>query len=56
MGYERRHVVNLVRLVELGRLDFSRSISGTLPLVDAATGVEQLASKAGNPIPLVLLP
>jgi threonine dehydrogenase-like Zn-dependent dehydrogenase len=55
-GSEPRHVLDLVRLFELGRLDFSRSISGTLPLADAATGVEQLASKAGNPIRLVLLP
>jgi threonine dehydrogenase-like Zn-dependent dehydrogenase len=55
-GSEPRHVVDLVHLFELGRLDFSRSISGTLPLADAAIGVERLASKAGNPIRLVLLP
>jgi threonine dehydrogenase-like Zn-dependent dehydrogenase len=55
-GYEARHIVDLVRLTQLGRLDLSRSISGTLPLAEAATGVEQLVSKAGNPIRLVLLP
>src|SRR5215831_9130340 len=32
MGYEPRHVVDLVRLTQLGRLDLSRSISATLPL------------------------
>jgi NADPH:quinone reductase-like Zn-dependent oxidoreductase len=56
LGSELRHLVDLVRFVELGRIDLSRSISRTLPLADAATGVEQLVSKAGNPIRLVLLP
>jgi threonine dehydrogenase-like Zn-dependent dehydrogenase len=55
-GSEPRHTVDLVRLTQLGRLDLSRSISGTLPLADAAIGVEQLASKTGNPVRLVLLP
>jgi threonine dehydrogenase-like Zn-dependent dehydrogenase len=55
-GSATRHTIDLVRFTRLGRLDLSRSISGTLPLADAAKGVEQLASKAGNPIRLVLLP
>lgn len=55
-GSEARHVVDLVRLAKLGRLEFSRSISGTLPLADAAKGVEQLENKVGNPIRLVLHP
>ncbi|NYV75661.1 zinc-binding dehydrogenase [Streptomyces sp. UH6] len=55
-GSEPRHVADLVRLVELGRLDFSRSVSGTLPLADAAQAVETLESKKGNPIRLVLIP
>lgn len=55
-GSESRHVVDLVRLVELGRLDFSASISGTMPLTEAARGVEQLEEKVGNPIRLVLVP
>jgi D-arabinose 1-dehydrogenase-like Zn-dependent alcohol dehydrogenase len=55
-GSEPRHVAELVRLVELGRLDFSRSVSGTLPLADAARAVERLESKQGNPVRLVLIP
>jgi threonine dehydrogenase-like Zn-dependent dehydrogenase len=55
-GSEPEHVEQLVRLVRHGRLDLSRSISGTLPLADAARGVEQLARKEGNPIRLVLVP
>ncbi len=55
-GSESRHVVDLVRLVELGRLDFSASISGSMPLSEAAAGVAQLEEKVGNPIRLVLVP
>jgi D-arabinose 1-dehydrogenase-like Zn-dependent alcohol dehydrogenase len=55
-GSEPRHIVDLVRLARLGRLDFSRSISGTMPLADAAQGVARLESKTDNPIRLVLLP
>jgi D-arabinose 1-dehydrogenase-like Zn-dependent alcohol dehydrogenase len=55
-GYEERHVAELVRLTELGRLDFSRSVTGTLPLADAAQAVARLESKEGNPIRLVLIP
>ncbi|WP_166020346.1 zinc-binding dehydrogenase [Streptomyces chilikensis] len=55
-GSEPRHVADLVRMVELGRLDFSRSISGTLPLTEAAEAVEALTSKKGNPVRLVLIP
>ena len=55
-GSEPQHVEQLVRLVRHGRLDLSRSISGTLPLADAARGVEQLERKEGSPIRLVLLP
>jgi D-arabinose 1-dehydrogenase-like Zn-dependent alcohol dehydrogenase len=55
-GSEPRHVVDLVRLGALGRLDLSRSVSGALPLEDAAKAVERLQSKQGNPIRLVLIP
>jgi D-arabinose 1-dehydrogenase-like Zn-dependent alcohol dehydrogenase len=55
-GYEERHVSDLVRLTELGRLDFSASISATIPLAEAATAVARLESKEGNPIRLVLIP
>ncbi|GAB3202413.1 zinc-binding dehydrogenase [Geodermatophilus arenarius] len=55
-GSEPGHVQQLVGLVRHGRLDLSRSISGTLPLEDAAKGIEMLERKEGNPIRLVLLP
>ncbi|MGY1705184.1 zinc-binding dehydrogenase [Geodermatophilus sp. SYSU D00697] len=55
-GSEPEHVVELVSLVRHGRLDLSRSVSGTLPLTEAARGIERLAHKEGNPIRLVLRP
>jgi D-arabinose 1-dehydrogenase-like Zn-dependent alcohol dehydrogenase len=56
LGYEKRHLDELVRLVELGRLDVSGSISALLPLDDVGRGVEQLTSKQGDPIRLVVQP
>ena len=55
-GSQDRHIGQLVRLVELGRLDFARSISGTFGLAQAGEALEQLESKEGNPIRLVLIP
>ena len=55
-GSEPHHVVELVDLVRHHRLDLSRSISGTLPLADAAEGIQRLAQKQGDPIRLVLTP
>ncbi|WP_236829391.1 zinc-binding dehydrogenase [Blastococcus sp. KM273128] len=55
-GSEPAHVVELVDLVRHHRLDLSRSISGTLPLTEAADGVARLANKEGNPIRLVITP
>ncbi|MEU2868097.1 zinc-binding dehydrogenase [Streptomyces olivoreticuli] len=49
-------VDELVALAGLRRLDLSRSISGTLPLAEAAAGVERLRKKEGNPIRLILRP
>ncbi len=45
-----------VSLARLHRVDFSRSISGVLPLAEAADGVEGLRQKRGNPIRLILRP
>ncbi|MGU3646520.1 alcohol dehydrogenase catalytic domain-containing protein [Microbacterium sp. C23T] len=55
-GSEDRHVGDLVRLFTLGRLDFSRSISGTFALSDAAEAVERLRDKRDTPIRFVLIP
>lgn len=56
LGYEKRHLDELVRLVELGRLDVSGSVSDLLPLDDVASGVERLTTKRGDPIRLVVQP
>lgn len=56
LGYRKRHLDELVGLVDAGRLDLAPSVSGTLPLADIADGVEQLASKRGNPVRLVVEP
>jgi len=55
-GFDERHVPEVVRLVALGRLEFSRSVSRTYPLAEAAQAVEDLDKKVGDPIRLVLLP
>lgn len=49
-------VPQLVRLLELGRLDFASSVSGTFPLADAPKALKALENKEGNPIRFVLLP
>ncbi|WP_369176071.1 zinc-binding dehydrogenase [Streptomyces mutabilis] len=46
----------LLRLIEGGRLDFSGSISGVLPLAEAAEAVARLEKKEGAPIRLILRP
>ncbi len=56
LGYHKRHLDQLVDLVTHGRLDVSGSITETLVLDDVARGVEHLATKAGNPIRLVVRP
>ncbi|MCW2615190.1 MAG: alcohol dehydrogenase [Frankiales bacterium] len=56
LGYSKRHLDELVDLVRLGRLDVSGSVSALMPLEEVATGVEQLTSKTGNPVRLVVQP
>ncbi|MEV7503914.1 zinc-binding dehydrogenase [Streptomyces sp. NPDC093018] len=46
----------LLALLQGGRLDFSASISGELPLAQAAEAVERLENKTGDPIRLILRP
>ncbi|MEU9633804.1 zinc-binding dehydrogenase [Streptomyces tendae] len=46
----------LLRLIQGGRLDFSGSVSGVLPLAEAAEAVARLERKEGDPIRLVLRP
>lgn len=56
LGYKKRHLDELVDLVAAGRLDVSGSISEVMPLEEVGRGVEQLTSKQGNPIRLVVEP
>ncbi|MCP3163592.1 zinc-binding dehydrogenase [Myxococcus qinghaiensis] len=56
LGYEKKHLDQLVSLVSTKRLDVSRSVTATLPLEDVAKGVERLVKKDGNPIRLVITP
>jgi threonine dehydrogenase-like Zn-dependent dehydrogenase len=56
LGYQKRHLDELVQLVRTGRLDVSASVSAVLPLEEVASGVEQLTSKRGNPVRLVVQP
>ena len=56
LGYGKADLDTVVELVARKRLDVSGSISGLLPLSDVAAGVEQLRSKEGNPVRLVLTP
>jgi threonine dehydrogenase-like Zn-dependent dehydrogenase len=56
LGYEKRHLDELVALVASGRLDVSRSVSDVLPLEDVGRGVERLATKQGDPVRLLVQP
>ena len=56
IGYAKSDLETVVSLVAGKRLDVSGSISGTMPLADVAAGVEQLRSKQGNPVRLVVIP
>ncbi len=56
LGYSKANLDTVVDLVASRRLDVSASISGVLPLTDVAAGVEQLRSKQGNPVRLVVAP
>ncbi|MFI6998269.1 zinc-binding dehydrogenase [Nocardia sp. NPDC050175] len=55
-GSAPQDVVEVLNLLRHHRLDLARSISDVLPLAEAATGVERLRSKQGNPIRLILRP
>ncbi len=56
LGYQKKHLDELVQLVSTGRLDVSASVSALLPLEDVADGVQQLQDKRGNPVRLVVQP
>jgi len=55
-GYEDGTIAQLVKLIGLGRLDFSGSVTRTYPLGEAVQAVHDLAGKTGDPVRLVLIP
>ena len=55
-GSEPAHVEQLVGLTRQGRLDLADSISDVMPLAEAGRAVDQVQSKRGNPIRLILRP
>jgi propanol-preferring alcohol dehydrogenase len=56
MGYTRTELARVVELVASGRLDLSGSITKRYPLERAAEALDDLASRRGDPVRLVLLP
>lgn len=56
LGYQNVDIETLARLVSLGRLDLSRSISRIIPLEDIAEGIAMLERGEGNPIRILVRP
>ncbi len=56
LGYRNADIETLARLVSLGRLDLSRSISRIVGLEDIAEGIAMLERGEGNPIRILVQP
>ena len=56
LGYQNADIETLARLVSLGRLDLSRSISRIIALEDIRDGIEMLERSDGNPIRILVAP
>lgn len=56
LGYDRRHLDDLVKLLANRRLDLSGSISDVIPLDDVADGVRRLSEKEGDPVRIMVKP
>ena len=56
LGYQNVDIATLAKLVSLGRLDVSRSISEIVSLEDVALGIEMLERQDGNPIRILVKP
>ena len=56
LGYRNADIETLARLVSLGRLELSRSISRVIPLEDIAEGIAMLERGEGNPIRILVQP
>ncbi len=56
LGYQNVDIETLARLVSLGRLDLSRSISRIIPLADIREGIDALERADGNTIRILVQP
>jgi D-arabinose 1-dehydrogenase-like Zn-dependent alcohol dehydrogenase len=56
LGYGKDHLDQLVRLLAIGRLDLSDSVSDIVALDDVGDAVDRLATKRDNPVRLVVRP
>ena len=56
LGYQKRHLDDLVALLAGGRIDLAGSISDVIPLTEVADGVRRLAEKEGDPVRIVVRP
>jgi len=56
LGYQNADIETLAKLVSLGRLDLSRSISRIIALEDIRDGIEMLERSEGNPIRILVRP
>ena len=56
LGYEKRHLDELVRLLASGRLDLSGSISDVMSLTEVHEGVRRLAEKDGDLVRMIVKP
>lgn len=56
LGYQNVDIGTLAKLVSLGRLDLSRSVSEIVALEDVASGIEKLERQEGNPIRILVQP
>jgi threonine dehydrogenase-like Zn-dependent dehydrogenase len=56
LGYQNVDIETLAKLVSLGRLDLSRSVSEIVSLEDVVLGIEKLERQDGNPIRILVKP
>lgn len=56
LGYGKQHLDQLVRLLAVGRLDLSESVSDVVKLDEVAEAVDRLATKRDSPVRIVVRP
>jgi threonine dehydrogenase-like Zn-dependent dehydrogenase len=56
LGYQNVDIETLAKLLSMGRLDLSRSISDIVALEDVRVGIEKLERQEGNPIRILIKP